>query len=415
MTLEKHICTKWFSSLTVLFVLGACKEANTQRVEDFHPRPSVPIKEVVMENLKSPWSIAFINDSDALISEKGGNLLRVNLTDKTKAIITGFPDDLANDTTGEKFKGGNNGIFDVVLDPNFSTNNLIYAAYSARQETAFTTKIIRGELHGTYLKNIQTLFEATPYTENERYHYGGGMTFGVDGKLYVTIGERLYTEEDQPDIPIAQNLSDRRGKIYRFNPDGSIPDDNPDFGEEAVPGIYAIGIRAAQGLTVHPRTGEIWFSEHGTYQGDEINNLTAGANYGWPIHTTGRYRYADYNPPKMNDRIFTNPEWYWRHTVAPTGLTFYSGDEFPEWQDDLLVPGLSIGSLWRINFENGEIIGLETLFVNDRARTRKVKQSPNGTLYMLTDTNISIIPGQGLIDHGGPDGQLIRIRNAAVN
>ena len=101
--------------------------------------------------------------------------------------------------------------------------------------------------------------------------------------------------------------------------------------------------------------------------------------------------------------------------MAPTGLTFYSGDEFPEWQDDLLVPGLSIGSLWRVNFENEEIVGLETLFVNDRARTRKVKQSPNGTLYMLTDTNFSIIPGQGLIDHGGPDGQLIRIRNAAAD
>lgn len=395
--------------------LGGCKQNITQRVESVYPRMSAPVKEVVLDDLKSPWSIAFINDTDTLISEKGGNLLRVNLTNKSKAIITGFPDDLANDVKGEKYKGGNNGIFDVVIDPNFSTNNLIYAAYSARQGTAFTTKIIRGELHGTHLKNIQTLFEATPFTENELYHYGGGMTFGFDGKLYVTIGERLYTEEDQPDIPIAQNLSDRRGKIYRFNPDGSIPDDNPDFGEEAVPGIYAIGIRAAQGLTVHPRTGEIWFSEHGTHQGDEINKLTAGANYGWPIHTTGTYRYADYNPPKMNDRIFTDPIWYWRHTVAPTGLTFYSGDEFPEWQDDLLVPGLSIGSLWRVNFEKGEIIGLETLFVNDRVRTRKVKQSPNGTLYMLTDTSISIIPGQGLIDHGGPNGQLIRIRNAAAD
>ena len=401
--------------ISATIVLGACKETKPQRVENFHPRPSVPVKEVVLDDLKSPWGIAFINDTDALISEKGGNLLRVNLTDKSQAIITGFPNDLANETTGEKYKGGNNGIFDVVLDPNFSENSFIYVAYSARQNTAFTTKVIRGELNGTGLKNVETLFVATPFTENERYHYGGGLIFGPDGKLYITIGERLFTEEDQPDIPIAQNLSDRRGKIYRLNPDGSIPDDNPDFGEEAVPGIYALGIRAAQGLTVHPKTGEIWFSEHGTHQGDEINKLTAGANYGWPIRTTGKYRYADYDPPEMNDRTFTDPVWYWRHTVAPTGLTFYSGNEFPEWQDDLLVPGLSIGSLWRVNFENEEIVGLETLFVNDRARTRKVKQSPNGTLYMLTDTNFSIIPGQGLIDHGGPDGQLIRIRNAAAD
>lgn len=400
--------------ISVAILLGACKEAKTQRADNCHPLPSVPIKEVVLEDLKSPWSIAFINDTDALISEKGGNLLRVNLSNKTKVIITGFPDDLANDTKGEKYKGGNNGIFDVVLDPNFSENNFIYVAYSAYQDTAFTTKIIKGQLKGTGLEGVETLFVATPFTENERYHFGGGLLFGPDGKLYFTIGERLFTEKDQPDIPIAQNLSDKRGKIYRLNPDGSIPDDNPDFGEEAVPGIYALGIRAAQGLTVHSKTGEIWFSEHGTHQGDEINKLKAGANYGWPIHTTGKYRFADYDPPKMEDRSFTDPIWYWRHTVAPTGLTFYSGDEFPEWQGDLLVPGLSIGSLWRVNFDNGEIIGLETLFVNDRARTRKVTQSPNGTLYMLTDSNFSIIPGQGLVDHGGPDGQLIRIMNAAA-
>ena len=393
----------------------SCSQAELQTPAKSHLRPSVLIKEVVLDNLKSPWSIAFITDTDALISEKGGNLLRVNLTNKTKTIITGFPDDLANDTKGEKYKGGNNGIFDVILDPNFPENSLIFVAYSARQGTAFTTKIIRGQLNGTDLKDVETLFVATPYTENERHHFGGGLVFGPDRKLFITIGERLFTEKGQPDIPIAQNLSDRRGKIYRLNPDGSIPDDNPDFGEDAVPGIYALGIRATQGLTVHPRTGEIWFSEHGPYQGDGINKLNAGANYGWPIHTTGRYRFEDYDPPKMEDRSFTDPIWYWRHTVAPTGLTFYSGNEFSDWQDDMLVPGLSIGSLWRVNFDNGEIIGLETLFVNDRARARKVKQSPNGTLYMLTDTSISIIPGQGVIDHGGPNGQLIRIKNAAAN
>lgn len=401
-------------SFSVALLLGACSQEQEQTGAKPYPVPSVPVKEVVLDNLKSPWSIAFITDTDALISEKGGNLIRVNLADKSRAIIDGFPGDLANDVAGEKYKGGNNGIFDVILDPNFSDNNLIYVAYSAREDTAFTTKIIRGTLNGTSLSKLETLFVATPFTENEHYHFGGGMVFGNDEKLYITVGERLFTEEDQPDVPIAQNLSDKRGKIYRLNPDGSVPDDNPDFGADAVPGIYAAGIRAAQGLTVHPKTGEIWFSEHGTHQGDELNILSAGANYGWPIHTTGRYRYTDYSPPQMEGRIFTDPVWYWRHTVAPTGLTFYSGDEFPEWHGDLLVPGLSIGSLWRVNFKNNEIIGLETLFVNDRVRTRKVKQSPNGTLYMLTDTNFSIIPGQGLIDHGGPDGQLIRIRNAAA-
>lgn len=391
-------------------LLAACSPASVQTAA--HPVPSVPVKEVVLDQLKSPWSIAFITNTDALISEKEGALLRVNLTDKSKTVVEGFPDDLANVRIGDPKRAGNNGIFDVVLDPHFVSNNLVYVAYSASQGSAFTTKVIRGELNGTTLSNVETLLVASPFTENERYHYGGGLIFGPDGKLYITVGERLFTEAGQPRIPIAQNLADKRGKIYRLNPDGSIPTDNPNFGEGAVPGLYAVGIRAAQGLTVHPKTGEIWFSEHGTHQGDEINKLTAGANYGWPVKTTGEYRYADYKPPAMEATEFTPPVWYWRHTVAPTGLTFYSGDEFPLWDGDLLVPGLSIGSIWRADFDNGEIVGLESLFVNDRARTRKIKQSPNGALYMLTDTQFTIIPGHGLEDHGGPDGQLIRIRNA---
>ncbi|MGB0905928.1 MAG: PQQ-dependent sugar dehydrogenase [Maricaulaceae bacterium] len=400
-------------SFAAALLLGACAPSQTLTHLNAYPAPSVPVKDVVLDNLKSPWSIAFITDTDVLISEKGGHLLRADLEGKNTSIIEGFPGDVANETAGEDYAGGNNGIFDVLLDPDFSNNQYIYVAYSARQEAAYTTKIIRGRLTGNVLSDVETLFVAAPYTENETFHYGGGMVFGTDGKLYVTIGERLYSEENQPPIPIAQNLADRRGKIYRFNPDGSIPADNPDFGEGAVPGMYAAGIRAAQGLTVHPKTGEIWFSEHGTYRGDEINKLTAGANYGWPIHTTGDYRYGDYDPPKMEERTFTPPVWYWRHTVAPTGLTFYSGDEFPQWEGDLLVPGLSIGSLWRVNFEDGAIIGLETLMTNDRVRTRKVAQSPNGTLYMLADTHLTITPGVGVTDNGGPDGQLIRIRNAA--
>jgi len=239
------------------------------------------------------------------------------------------------------------------------------------------------------------------------------MVFGADGKLYITIGERLFSEENQPDIPIAQNLTDRRGKIYRLNPDGTIPEDNPDFGPEAVQGLYAVGIRAAQGLALHPVTKEIWFSEHGTRQGDEINRLIKGANYGWPVKTTGKYRYEGYTPPAMEGTDFTDPEWYWLQTVAPTGLTFYQGEEFPGWKNDLIVPGLSRGSLWRLNFEGTKITSVEELFIGDHVRTRKVAQSPDGKLYMLTDTEFTIIPGVRAINNGAPNGQLIRIKNSA--
>lgn len=358
-----------------------------------------PIKEIVMEGLKHPWSMAFLSEDEALISEKDGDLVRVNLKTKSKFIIKNFPADLAQTLTinASKYESGiyptsldgrtgsfNMGIFDVVLDPNFKANKFIYVAYASQKDDTFTTKVFRAVLKDDSLTDVKTIFVADPFTPGA-WHFGGGMTFGTDGKLYVTIGERLFNEINQPPMPIAQNLKDKRGKIHRINSDGTIPTDNPDFGEDAVKGIYAVGIRAAQGLTVEPRTGKIWFSEHGTNQGDEINILKAGANYGWTVKTTGTYRYKDYKPPKLSDRVFTDPIWYWLQTVAPTGLTFYTGDEFPEWKNNLFVSGLSRGSFWRFEIEGETIKHVEELFVDDRVRSRKVVQSPAGKLYILTD------------------------------
>ncbi len=354
-----------------------------------------PIKETIVDSLKHPWSMAFISEDEALVTEKDGNLLRVDLSTKKKKIMEGFPKDLT-DSIRVVWRGDNSGIFEVVLDPDFKNNHHVYLSYAAKQQgIGSATKVVRAELKNDSLVNIKTLLEAGPFTK-EYFHYGGGMVFGPDGTLYITMGERLFREIDEPKLPIAQDLKDKRGKIYRINSDGSIPDDNPDYGSNAVPGIYAIGIRAAQGITVQPETNAIWFSEHGTRQGDEVNRLKAGANYGWPIITTGGYRSRAYVPPTIEGAVYTDPTWYWQHTVAPTGLMFYTGDEFPEWKNDLLVPGLSKGSLWRFRIENDTIKSAEELFIDDRVRSRKVVQSPNGRLYMLTDED---------------NGKIIRIKN----
>ena len=359
----------------------------------------LPKKSIVLEGLKRPWGAAFLSEQVALISEKDGHLLKVNLTTKQKTAIKGFPKDLMDtitidakayapgsfprDADGKRIKY-NAGIFDVVLHPEFEINSVIYVAYVSQKGPLSTTKVIRAELNNDSLTNVRPILVAEPYTEG-LFHYGGGMTFGADNKLYITVGERLFSEINQPAIPIAQDLTDKRGKIYRFNEDGSIPVDNPNFGENAVPGLYAPGIRAAQGITLNKATGAIWFTEHGTKQGDEINLLKSGANYGWPVKTTGGYRGPGYEPPAMDDRTFTDPKWYWLQTVAPTGLTFYTGDQFPTWKGNLFISGLSRGSLWRVVMEGETITSLEELFVNDRVRTRKVVQSPDGKLYLLTD------------------------------
>lgn len=368
----------------LLFALGlqlACQQTPDTPLKMQHrPRPE---KKVILDSLQHPWSIAFLNEQEVLITEKDGGLLFVNLASKAKIEIRGLPTDLI-DSIRIKDRRDNSGLFDVVLDPNFEQNKWIYLSYAAENDIGSTTKVVRAKLESNRLSNTQKLLIAVPYSQ-DLFHYGGGLHFGADGKLYCLIGERLYDEIHEPSIPIAQDPKDARGKIYRINPDGSIPEDNPDFGPDAIPGLYALGIRAAQGITLNKETGELWFTEHGSRQGDELNSLQAGANYGWPIKTTGGYRNQNYSPPTREGITFTAPVHYWLQTIAPTGLVFYSGTEFPQWQGDLIVAGLSRGSLWRLHLEKEEVISVEELFVNDRVRSRKVALSPEGKLFMLTD------------------------------
>lgn len=359
-----------------------------------------PSKETILENLKRPWSMVFISETDVLIAEKDGSLLRVDLDSKECVKIEGLPKDVAKavriDTT--KFRRGvfppslqgqtrsfNAGWFQVLLDPDFELNQYIYLSYTAenpKRESGL--KVVRGKLQGVMLTDVEVLFDAVPYADG-LFHYGGGMIFGPDKKLYITTGERNFQEYLNPEPPIAQDLQDRRGKVIRINPDGSIPVDNPDFGSGAVKGLYATGIRASQGLAIDPETNAIWFSEHGTLQGDELNILQAGGNYGWPYRTSGKYRSNDYQPLIPENMEFTDPVYFWDQTVAPTGLTFYSGREFPQWAGNILVPGLSKGSLWRMVIEENKVISAEKLFVDDPVRLRKVVVSPKGKLYLLTD------------------------------
>lgn len=379
---QKFQMMKKVAIIAVTIFIGCSQDKKSTSLN--RNQTNLPTKEIVMEGLNHPWSIAFLSNQEALVTEKDGNLLRINLQTKEKHVIKGFPSDLT-DSIRTIHSGDNSGIFEVLVAKDFKSNPWVYVSYAAKwMGKGTTTKVVRAKLQNDSLYSHETLLLADPYTK-EYYHYGGGMTFGTDGKLYITIGERLFWERDEPEIPIAQDLTDKRGKIYRINPDGTIPISNPDFGPTGLPGLYALGIRAAQGITVQPGTGKIWFSEHGTIQGDEINILRAKANYGWPNVTSGKLRSTDYTPPKLGDVTFTPPIWYWHHTVAPTGLTFYTGSEFPGWTNNLIVPGLSRGSLWRFRIEDETIKSVEELFIDHRVRIRKARQSPDGKLYILTD------------------------------
>ncbi len=368
-----------------------------------------PEKEVVLDNLAHPWSIAFINEKEAFISEKDGDLLRVNLETKSRQTIKGFPKDLfsaipiiVKDYPPRTYPNsvdslsilGNAGKLEVLLHPDFESTGEIFISYVAQKEKTFALKVIKAEVKEDSLINIVDILVPGPYVPG-LWHFGGGLCI-KNRQLYITVGERLFFEDLKQGLPIAQDVTDSRGAIYRLELDGSIPKDNPDFGSDAIPGIFAFGIRAAQGITTRPGTEDIWFSEHGTTQGDEINILKKEANYGWPNITSGRWRSPGYVPDSLAKPNYTAPQHFWKQTVAPTGLTFYTGTEFPSWNGNLIVPGLSRGSLWRMVLEGNTFIAAEELFLNDRVRSRKAMQSPDGQLYFLTDED---------------NGKLIRIIN----
>ena len=360
----------WVVLLLMMFMVGWSEGAVSVK------------RTTVAQGLANPWDMAFISANEAIVTEKNGGLKRVDLTTGEIQVIQGLPDDVEHIKPEDR--RDNSGLFGVVLDPDFKNNNLVYVSYSAGKGGLSTTQLMRAQLKQNQLQNIHVLLTAEPFSA-DRFHYGGGLVFGADGRLYMTVGERYFREIDQPPLPVSQDITDRRGKIYRINPDGSIPEDNPVLGEGAVPGIYAWGIRAAQGLTLNLLTGDIWFSEHGPRQGDEINLLSAGANYGWPNRTTGSYRDQNYIPKSVEGAVYTDPIWSWPQTVAPTGLTFYTGEQFPHWHGSLFVAGLSAGSLWRLSLQGQQVKSLEQLFVDEPVRLRNIKQSPDGRLYMLTD------------------------------
>lgn len=396
--------------ILVVFLFFGCTHNDKGVADSFVP--SQPVKDIVLDGLKRPWGMAFISENVALVTEKDGDLLRINLASKERHIIQGIPTDRADsivtdagDASSLHYPFGiqeglkatfNAGLLDVVLDPDFENNSRLFLSYVAEAPEGTTTRVISARLENDQLLDIKQILLALPFSDGS-FHYGGGMTIGADGKLYIAVGDRLFSEALQPALPYAQDLADHRGMFYRFNLDGSVPADNPVLGREAVSGAYAHGIRNVQGLSVSPVSGEIWFSEHGTLQGDELNVLKAGANYGWPLETSGKYRAPNYAPPVLENVELTAPKWFWQHTVAPTGLTFYTGEEFPEWKNDLLVSGLSRGNLWRFRIENETIRSTEELFVDDRHRARNIVQGPAGKLYVLTDE---------------VDGKIIRIRNA---
>jgi glucose/arabinose dehydrogenase len=282
------------------------------------------------------------------------------------------------------------GLLGLALDPNYSSNHLIYWSYAEPREGGVNnTAVARGRLiadGAPRLENVQVIFHQSP-SLNSTLHFGGRLVFGRDGTLFITLGERSITEGRMQ----AQRLGGLLGKIVRLNPDGSIPKDNPFVGKEgARPEIWSFGHRNIQAATLHPTTGELWEVEHGTRGGDEINIARKGKDYGWPTIAYG----IEYAGGRITGGItakegMEQPLYYWDPVIAPSGMVFYTGDLFPAWKDNLFIGGLASMNLVRLTIKGERVVDEERLLMDltpTRERIRDVTQGPDGALYVLTDS-----------------------------
>ncbi|MGL4621158.1 PQQ-dependent sugar dehydrogenase [Chroococcidiopsis sp.] len=337
-------------------------------------------KTTVVEGLDHPWSLAWLPDGSMLITERSGQLriMRNGQLDPTP--IAGVPEVLV---------GGQAGLMDVSVHPRFAENRLVYLTYSHGTEQANRTRLARATFDGKSLSNLQVLFEVSP-TKSGLQHFGSRIIWLPDSTMLLAIGDG-----GNPPIQLngelirqqAQNRRSRLGKIVRLNDDGSIPQDNPFVkSTDTEPAIWSYGHRNIQGLTFDPINNRIWATEHGSQGGDEANLVQAGGNYGWPIVTYSR-EYSGEEITKERSRPgMVDPKLVWTPAIAPSGLAFYSGGKFPQWQGDLFAGGLVSQDVRHIDLDaQGNVVNQQAIEIGQRVRD--VRQSPDGMLYVLTDDN----------------------------
>jgi glucose/arabinose dehydrogenase len=332
----------------------------------------------VAAGLQHPWGMDFLPDGRILVTERDGRLRVVSPGGNLSPAVDGLP---AVDDRGQ------GGLLDVALHPDYASNQLIYWSFSEPQGRGQNgTSVARGRfVDGTAprVDNVQVIFRQAP-TLDSALHFGGRLVWSRNGTLFVTMGDRSIT----PGRMQAQDLDSLIGKIARINDAGSVPADNPFAGRAgARPQIFSIGHRNVQAATLHPDTGELWEVEHGTRGGDEINIVRAGKDYGWPTIAYG----IEYSGGAITGGItrragMEQPIYYWDPVIAPSGMTFYTGDLFPAWRGSLFIGGLATEDLVRLSIEGERVTGEERLLRDVSERIRDVVQGPDGALYLLTDS-----------------------------
>ena len=285
---------------------------------------------------------------------------------------------------------------DVALHPDFENNQLIYLTYSKVVEDGGSTAVLRARYDGAQLLDAVDIFVGDAWI-TAGLNFGSRVVFDNDGMLYASVGDRGPSGE-----PMAQDLGTHHGTIVRLHDDGRIPDDNPFVGRAgANPEIYSYGHRNPQGMTIHPETGEIWASEHGPMGGDEVNIIRAGANYGWPLISYGRTYGGEIISEQPSREGMEPPRYFWVPSIGISGLLFYTGDRFPEWNNRLFVTGMN-GMLIQSVRLGGEGVRIganerESMLTGMRQQIRDIRQGPDGSIYLVTRQNAARTENSGMV------------------
>jgi aldose sugar dehydrogenase len=357
----------------VALAAGACSRAELLEAPGVETHRYV-VTELV-RGLERPWAMAFLPGEDVLVTERPGRVRLVRGGGLQPAPVEGGP---------EVWVGGQGGLLDVALHPGFEENGLVYLSYSKAIGGAVTTAVARARWDGERLEGLEDVFVAEPAIGAGR-HFGSRLLFDPCGYLWVTVGDMGL---ESP----AQDLGSHAGSTLRLRDDGGVPAENPFAHDEgARPEIFSYGHRNAQGLALHPETGDVWLHEHGPRGGDAVQRILPGRNYGWPQVSFGReYTLLPIPDPAPGQGIEL-PLHHWTPSIAPSGMAFYTGERFPRWHGDLFVGALAGRHIRRVVFDGLEPVHEEVLLAEYGRRIRDVRQGPDGYLYFLTDETEGVL------------------------
>lgn len=330
---------------------------------------------ILSEGLNRPWGITSLPDGRLLITEKSGTMRIATTNGTLSEPITGLPK--VNDQ-------GQGGLLGVTIDPDFANNRMVYWTFSEAVSDGNLTAVAKGRLANDEktIENAQVIYQATPAFKSN-LHYGGRILFDKTGNIIFSTGERSNIESR----PQAQFLNSSLGKVIRITTDGKAAEGNPFANQaDARPELYSYGHRNVQGLALNPVTGDLWETEFGPLGGDEVNLIKPGNNYGWPTITYGR----EYSGAAIGDSIqqkegLQQPVYYYDPVISPSGITFYTGDQIPEWKNNLFISSLSGMHVARLIIENDKVVGEERLLADQSQRFRDITQGKDGALYAVTD------------------------------